>query len=233
MKSFSYYDLIEKFAQPGCAVCRQLELDLERYLSSLLYEFTMEHETHNGFREGRGLCNRHSWMLLKRREGLISIAVLYEAAVDELLKALNHPHTPAGMFGRLLGQQNEGIANSMMPTSPCMCCAYLSAAEKRYMDVVRDGFVDARFTMAYQASDGFCLPHTVEVLRALDRPAHTEMVMNKQREVWVKLKAELGLFAARYGLRAEGVAEEMGEEATSWLRAIAALAGADGVRGKG
>jgi hypothetical protein len=233
MKSFSYYDLIEKFRQPGCAICRQLELDLERYLSSLLYEFTMEHETHNGFREGRGLCNRHSWMLLKRREGLISIAVLYEAAVDELLKALDHPHTPAGMFGRILGQQNEGRANSLLPTAPCMCCTYLNAAEGRYMDVVREGFEDARFTTTYQESEGFCLPHTVQVLRAVHRPAHTGIVIDKQRAVWTSLKADLGLFAARYGLRAEGVAEAMGEEGTSWLRAIAALAGADGVRGEG
>jgi hypothetical protein len=230
MKSFRYYDMLEQFPRPGCVVCRMLENDFERYISSLLYEYVTTREAHDAFRQRRGLCNRHSWMLFSRREGAVNLAILVEAAVDEVLNTVNGLSV-GGWFGRLFGQ----TADKLLPEKPCVCCTHLADAEKRYMDILQDGFSQKTFVSAYQESDGFCLPHLTQVLRVLDQPAYTEIVLNKQREVLTKLKAELELYRLRYGLRAvageEIVEEAMGDEATSWRRAITLLAGGDGLFG--
>jgi hypothetical protein len=101
-----------------------------------------------------------------------------------------------------------------------MCCTYLDDAEARYLRVMADGLSETKFSVGYQQSDGLCLPHTRGVLRLLNTPALVELVMKHQRAVWEKLKAELALYIVRYGQRAEGIDEAMGEEATSWQRAV-------------
>lgn len=232
MKSFSYYDMVDNFPKPGCAVCRLLQNDLERYLSSLLYEYVTTRQAHDAFRTRRGLCNQHSWRLMTRKEGGMNLAILYEAAVDEVLNALGEG-SPAVRLGRLFGQQN-GMAEKLLPEQPCVCCTHLTAAEKRYMDVVQQGLGQADFVSAYQQSDGFCLPHLTQVLQTLNSGAQIEIVMDKQRQVMTKLREDLRLYQLRYGLRAGGVEEvqeAMGDEATSWRRAIALLAGGDGLYG--
>jgi hypothetical protein len=235
MKSFRYYDMIEQFAKPGCVLCRLLHDDLEKYLSSLLYEFSMELETHAAFRGRRGLCNTHSWMLLQRREGAISLAVLYESAVDEVLKLLDTPNSAGGRLGRLFGAGSGALAEKLAPEQPCVCCLHLTESEKRYIDIVNDGFAHAPFTAAYQEGEGFCLPHLRLVLQAVNTPAHADIVLKHQRAMLTTLKQQLDLYRLRYGLRAVtetgSIEETMGEEATSWRRAIALLAGGEGLFG--
>jgi hypothetical protein len=36
---YSYFDLVEAFGKPGCAVCNLLLRDADRFLDSILYEY--------------------------------------------------------------------------------------------------------------------------------------------------------------------------------------------------
>lgn len=234
MKSFHYYDLLELFQQPGtgCAICARLKFEAERYLTALLYEYSKDFATHQNFRAARGLCNVHAWQMIHTREGLINVAVLYEAAVDEALTLLSQmtAATPRNRLGRMFGSgEGEALAAKLTTDEPCMCCQMVDQAEQRYYESLLDGLKDQRFVEAWEQSEGLCLPHLVGIVRELKDPARLAVLVNRQKAIWSKLKDELGLYVLRYG--ASGNEEAMGEEALSWLRAIANLAGGDGVYG--
>jgi hypothetical protein len=80
----AYFDLIVTFATPGCAVCNLVLSDVDQYLDSLLYEYVNERETHRTFRASRGLCNEHSWQILRYSGSSLGIAILSHAVIDEL-----------------------------------------------------------------------------------------------------------------------------------------------------
>src|SRR6185369_1004968 len=105
---FSYYDLIETFPRPGCAVCNLLLRDSERHLDSLLYEYILDIETHRHIRAARGLCNEHTWQLKKYVGGALGIAILYEAELDEVQRIVEQtlPESIASRLGRLFGSNS-------------------------------------------------------------------------------------------------------------------------------
>ncbi|MBC8170413.1 MAG: hypothetical protein H7X77_02025, partial [Anaerolineae bacterium] len=214
MKSFNYYDLLELFAQPetGCAICARLKVETERYLTALLYEYSVDFATHQNFRAARGLCNVHAWQMIHTREGLINVAVLYEAAVDEALTLLSQmtAPTPRNRLGRMFGSgEGEALAAKLTADQPCLCCQMVSQAEQRYFEALVDGLSDPRFVEAWQQSDGLCLPHLIGVVRAIKDPARLTVIVNRQKVIWTKMKAELGLYILRYG--ASGNDEAMGD----------------------
>lgn len=57
----TYFDLIDYFPQPGCAICNLLRRNVDRSLDALLYEYVGDPDSHRVFRQRRGLCNEHSW----------------------------------------------------------------------------------------------------------------------------------------------------------------------------
>src|SRR5262245_17547672 len=81
----AYFDLIETLPEPGCAVCNLVLRDVAHFLDLLLYERVTEPETHRAFRARRGLCNEHSSRLVQLRGGAVGAAVLYRAALNEVL----------------------------------------------------------------------------------------------------------------------------------------------------
>lgn len=234
LKSFGYYDLLEAFAQPGCALCSRLTLESGRYLTSLLYEYSVDYDTHQLFRAARGLCNRHGWQLLSLREGLINVAVLYEAAVDEVLHVLANADSlsgrAGGLIGRVTGNGGSGLADRLNADRDCLCCSHLDRVATQLAESVVEGLAETRFVQAYQASEGFCLPHLVAVLRQTRDPAHRDLLVRQQQALWSRLKADISTYIMRYGQSGDNAGMD-NAEALSWLRAIANLAGVDGVTG--
>ncbi|MFQ3565919.1 MAG: DUF6062 family protein [Aggregatilineales bacterium] len=230
MKPFSYYDLLERFAEPGCTVCALLKAAQRRYLSALLYEFVTDPGAQAQFRAARGLCNPHAWALHDQREGLVGIAILYEQAISEWLERLNEVEPPAnnGGLGRLFRRNLSG-AGRLAPERGCGCCAQLAETERYALETLRDGLAEPSFRENYLSSTGLCLPHLARLLPMLRDPSAFKCVYDHQREQLSALREQLDLFIARYGERGDGA--PMGDEATSWRRAIALLAGEIGVFG--
>ncbi|HEX2620809.1 MAG TPA: hypothetical protein VHL11_11695 [Phototrophicaceae bacterium] len=238
MRSFHYYDLLELFEQPGtgCAICARVKMEGERYMTAMLYEYATDYGSHQIFRAARGLCNLHAWQMSHSREGMINVALFYEGAVDEVLSILNQSTriTPGNVAGSMLGRifggtEGEALAEKLAAEKPCPCCEIMTAAETRHIDAVVDGLGDDRFVRAFQKSDGFCLPHLGMVLQSVKDPTAASVVIQRQKEIWSKLKDELRVYINLYGLNGEGQAR--GSDTSSWLRAIANLAGDVGVFG--
>ncbi len=232
MKPTSYFDIIEAFEKPGCAICRLLQNDADRFLDTLLYEFVVDPDVQNAFRASRGLCNTHGWQLSHQRGGNVGIAVLYQGAIDEALVALTQSPQKKGssQMMRLFGLQADAegtlAADRLAPEGRCMCCAALDAAEKRYIHTLATSLGDGRVRHAYASSDGLCLPH---VRRLLQEAQDVQFIVQTQASIWKHLIAELELFRAKIDPR--NTLGEMGDEGNSWLRAIEAMGGGSGVFG--
>lgn len=233
--SFSYYDLIEAFASPGCAICHVLTCSTDRFLDSLLYEYANDPDSHRAFRKGRGLCNLHSWQLQTYHAGVLGVAILYAATLDEVLNVLAQapPETDRRFsLKHVFGSQgHEGalLADRLEPAGPCIVCEQLELAEARYTWILSHHIFDERLQHAYRQSHGLCLPHFRMALRQAPDPASVRRLVEIQREHWSKLADEVREFIRKSDY--QHVNERMEAERDSWLRAIARMAGEKGVFG--
>src|SRR3972149_2812113 len=64
---FSYFDVIDACARPGCPFCRLSEETVNRYLGAILYENVNDPGTRDQLRSSLGYCNEHAWRLTATR----------------------------------------------------------------------------------------------------------------------------------------------------------------------
>ncbi len=229
----NFHSLIETFAAPGCVVCNLTERDVNRFLDSHLYEYVNTPETHADIRASRGLCATHAGHLVEFGASVLGITILHAAVMDELLKtAESKPVTSA--FGRLLGANASSLANRLEPTDHCMACEALERSESHHSRSIAEHINEQPLHDAYVASDGLCLPHFRQVLRAAPDASRTDLIMKIQIPKWRALKAELDMLANKYDVNHAD--EAVGAEADSWRRALIMVSGnrdVFGVRRKG
>ncbi|MCB9449992.1 MAG: hypothetical protein H6672_01045 [Anaerolineaceae bacterium] len=232
-KSFGFYDLVETFPKPGCAVCNLLEADAYRQLDNILYERVTDPPTQTAFRVGRGLCSEHGNLLVTFSHAL-GIAILYEAVLDATLKALDQAEkegSSSGGWGRLWNNtsSNDALIAALEPGEPCIICAAQDEHEARYIRILTEHINDNRLESAYRASDGLCRQHFQMTLRDARNAAHARLLLNIQRDIWVRLRGELREFARKYDFK--HVNEKMGAEGDSWRRAVQHYSGSRSVFG--
>ncbi|MBI5671550.1 MAG: hypothetical protein HZC41_26460 [Chloroflexi bacterium] len=228
---FSYYDLIEACAQPGCPVCSLLLRDAHRFIDSLLYEYVTKPSTNDTFRAARGLCNVHNWQLTRFGSQVLGIAILQDAALDEVLKLIEaNPAQASSALSRWLGSNaRPALADRLEPERPCPVCESVAETEKMYLDTLNTYLGNERFQSAFRDSAGLCLPHFRAALRQVADADALERLLTLQTTIWQQLKRELETFITKNDYRYAG--DPMGVERDSWLRAISTLAGKDEVFG--
>lgn len=223
---FGYFDLLETFSQPGCAICRLLQRDVARYLDTLLYELTVDPPTQTSFRASRGLCHDHTWQLPALNSAL-NVAILYDAVIDEVTKIAQRstPERQGGLARLFNGAPTSALADALAPQKPCPACIVRDDAERRYLQVLGSYTTEKRLQAAFAKSDGLCLPHFRGVLGFAREAENTRLLIEVQVAKWTAIKQELELFLHKMDAHYH---EQMGTEATSWLRALARVAGEEG-----
>ena len=218
---FGYFDLLEAFPQPGCAVCRLLRHDVERFLDTLLYELPVDPVTQNNFRASRGLCHEHSWQLT-RFNSVLAVGILYDAALDELLHLIENTSSERqSALARLRGA-TSALADALEAQQPCPACVARDDAEKRYLQVIGEYVGEARLGAAFRQSEGLCLPHFRGALLQMRDPENARLLTELQLGKWTALKRELEEFLHKMDAHYHA---PIGAESTSWLRTLARMVG--------
>ena len=226
---FGYFDLIDEMAKTGCPICNLLVRDGQKTMGTILYEYVVQPHMHELFRASRGLCNNHAWDLTEQGNAM-SVGVLYRAVVDEMLKEMTVGISPRKSVRRLFGKaENHETATSIAPKEPCPVCVTQETNEKRYIVVFSEHMTDPKLASAYQTSQGLCLNHFMQVLNRTTDDEIARILVEMQREIWSKLRADLAEFIRKYDFY--NVDEVMGEEGDSWLRAVRQVSGEKGVFG--
>lgn len=232
MKPLAYHNLSEMLIEPGCAICNLLKRDVDHSIDTFLYEFTLDVDVNKAFREGRGFCNEHGSQILDHKGSSLSIAILYQAVIGDLLKVVDQASGgPASqpMLARFLkSDADSSLAAQLGPSKSCMACDMLVEAEERYLSAFSEHIGDDALRAKFERSDGLCLSHFRQVLRRVRNPAHYQSLLAIQKGIWARLRAELDEFIAKNDYQRT---DPMGIEGDSWSRAARRIAGEKGVFG--
>lgn len=232
MKPLAYHSLSDMLVEPGCAICNLLRRDVDHSIDTFLYEFTLDLDVNKAFREGRGFCNEHGSQILEHKGSSLSIAILYQAVIGDLLKTVDQASGQPGsqpMLARLRKTDTDSsLVGRLGPSRSCMACDMLVEAEERYVSAFSEHIGDEALRAKFERSEGLCLSHFRQVLRRVRNPTHYQSLLAIQKSIWVRLKAELDEFIAKNDYQRT---DPMGIEGDSWSRAARRIAGEKGVFG--
>ncbi len=147
-RSGSYFDLVEGFAQPGCAVCGFVLRAVHRYLDVLSYESVNDPGFREALRSARGFCNRHAWRFVREIGDPLGVAIIYRDVLRAVLAPLELRADPS----------------ALEPQGPCQACRVEQDTTTRYLRLLLEQLHFERFRLAFQRSDGLCLPHLITAL---------------------------------------------------------------------
>lgn len=151
------HQLRRALREPGCPICRLVRESEERWIWTLLYEFTGDPEIHALLARSLGLCAPHADLMRKVVEGRrlmtpSGVARLYETVVKALEGELRQ--------GRLRG-------NAKKPE--CPLCTYAKNTAERQAYFLAQLLSTREWRKEYEASDGLCWPHVRQVLAQAPR----------------------------------------------------------------
>lgn len=205
---FSHH-LRRALAEPGCPICRLVREGEERWLWTLLYEFTGDPQIHRELASSLGLCGPHAHLMLKVVEGnrLLTpsgVARLYETVVRELIARLRSPHN--------LAQKDRG----------CPVCVYSRETAEREGYFLARLLASPEWRQAFAGSDGLCFPHFKLTLAHADRALRSWLVQDMRR----RLEGLLARLADLQRKQRYDIPEPVSpEEAASWREALWRLGG--------
>lgn len=230
----SYFALLEACQQTGCPVCRIGLHEVERYLDNLFYENVNDWGLRRHMRGSLGFCREHAWQILEGGIGNgLGVAMIYHDVLKNVLEGL--PETEAGktglkrisgLLGRLPRQFTERVKTlkeGLTPSLPCPACRQLKQTDSRTVGVLLEFMREDRLRLAFQKSQGLCLPHLRLALNKANVEADLEILMSQNGEKWKHLKKELAEYIRKNDYRF--AREEFGSEGDSWRRAIAVFVG--------
>jgi hypothetical protein len=244
MKSAGYYDLRQALTEPGCALCRLLARVADNYIDGVLWELVNDPDIRRELNQARGYCQRHAWLLVRHGASL-GAAILMQDVIETLLGVIEAGsfEPQAATFSlrqvwRSNGNSTEASAATanlvadLSPQVPCPVCAAVQKSENYYLDALVKHFRGPdSLDSVYRASAGFCLPHFRLALSRISNEATFAALVEAQKAVWQRLKAELDEFIRKNDYRF--MEEGFGSEGNSWLRAIETISGAAPPKVKG
>ena len=222
-------ELLAALAQPGCAFCRLLDAHADRLIDAILFEMVNDVKMRDELNAARGLCRRHA-PLMVRTGSALGAATMMQGVIKVLLRqAAGGEATPGSRLRALLrgvedGPAAESLSAALAPTAPCPVCAYETTYTAHYAQtLLRQAMPGSAVVAAYEASDGWCLPHFRDVLaQAAPGPAPAWLPA-AQSAIWGRLNDELEEFLRKSDYRFQK--EPFGAERDSWQRAISAVSG--------
>lgn len=229
-KFIAYFHLLDAFQEEGCPICHLQVRRSFAALEGLLWEQVTDPITRERLRKAHGFCNWHAWMLPRILTGRSGVAIIYEDLLSdqiEQLQVLRKVLRPRSAWERLKGLF---IKHERLPflawrhrKSPCPICRHGSFQEASYLRTLLDSLNEPEFARGFERSFGLCLPHlALAVERERDHPnlgTPLELALKRLEA----LKGELKEFIQKFDYRFAH--EPMGEEGTSWWRAIELFVG--------
>jgi hypothetical protein len=235
---FSYHEIIEASAQPGCPICRWGDICVERQLKGLIFDSVNDVATRLRIRESMGFCAEHAWQLPTAGDAApLGIAFIYRDILNTFNKSLAKiSYTQSktaylkGIFKSSTSSQNSefknsSIADHMVAAKSCPACArkkeMADIAITAVVDTLAEG--DARMTAAMQQTDGLCFPHLRQSLDTAPNDTAFQILVQSHQQKLTALIAELDEFIRKNDYRFQH--EGFNAEADSWRRALNLMIG--------
>ncbi len=230
-----YHDLLEAFAEPGCALCRLLAVSADKLVDSILYEGVNDVPTREQLNAARGYCQSHAQMLI-RAGGALGVTIMMDGVLKVLMRTLAaNPVEQAGAstVRGLLRRANVNVSHTavqklvadLSPQAECPVCVNEAEMLAHYGRTLHQHLAPGNeLFVTYAASDGLCLNHFRQVLAdGLPGPALAALVA-AQQTIWQRLHEQSEEFIRKNDHRFRG--EPFGVEEDVWRRSLTAVSGA-------
>jgi hypothetical protein len=172
------FELREALAQPGCAVCSLTLRSVGRYLESLAYERVNDINMRATLRAARGFCNPHAYRWLHDAHSVLGTALIYRDVIRSVLPELQ----PSAAVGRVrLLKRLRGRRQPNTAAEECPACAEQRDAEARFLSALAAVLRHPDDARLFEASEGLCFPHVMDVIRRGDATAETVVRLSRQR----------------------------------------------------
>lgn len=190
--SRTYFDLIEAFKQPDCAVCRLTDAAVYQYIDIFIYENITNVARRQEIRDARLFCSLHTSKFLSGYGRLLSLATLEQDVLNDVLRSTNrvieHPLGRPGMIGALFQNAARAIREAIRPARNCTLCDYEHSQERVMLGTLIQFIEEPDIRQAFEASNGLCLPH---YYMGLGMPGRRERIIKVQQAVLAKTKADI------------------------------------------
>lgn len=231
-----YDDLLEAFAEPGCAICRLLAQNADKFVDSILYESVNDPPTREKFNDALGYCTSHAQLML-RAGAALGVTIMLDNILKILLRTLeanpveklskSHTrHLLRNLKADIGHPATAQLANQLTAQTDCPVCVDEATNLKHYgRTLLQHTELDNTIYQAYEQSDGLCLDHFRAVVsQALPGPGLTAVV-TAQKAIWLRLHVQAETFIRKNDHRFRGK-EPFGPEKDVWLRTLTAVSGA-------
>jgi hypothetical protein len=221
-KDTSYFELRDALQAGGCALCHLGRKAAARYLETLNYEGVNDPALRQALRAARGLCQRHAWQLTRLRGSPLGVALIYRSIINDLIEVLE---SQGPVVGRRPGDR-RALAARLGAAKRCPACRVEEEAAERASQTLLAHLGEPEIAPAYATAGGLCLSHLRGVLAQADE-AQARTLQAWQLAVYQNLRKQLSEFIRKHDHRFRD--EPFGDEAHSWIRAVASLVGERGI----
>jgi hypothetical protein len=181
-------------------LCRLVSETTRRHLEHLLYENVNDVGLRQRWRDAKGFCHRHAWMLADSQDAL-GIAILYLDLVESYRDAI----------------LTEKAGN------PCPICDLEARALRGHLETIEQHHDDPDLCAAIDASEGLCSPH-LRIVRRRVRQTDVKQALARASETAVqRLGGDLRRLIESFDYQRSLPGEE--RIRLAWRRAIEKMVG--------
>ena len=234
---FSYFDVIDACAEPGCPLCRMSQKVVERHLAGIIYDSVNDPEIRLTLRQSYGYCHTHAWLLPGiESSSPLGIAFIYRDLLNTVTKDLDNGRfqkrsrlSLKSMKQKLDRKQpasnTENMVKQVQPSKPCPACVEQIEMDRLAVLAMTEALDESNENMitALAESDGICLPHLRQSLELCHSEISFTTLVTQAKEKFLALQSELDEFIRKHDYRFQK--EKIGAEKDSWRRAIATMVG--------
>ena len=216
------YETVEALRLSGCALCRALAIEDQRWVDTFAREGRRDPGTRRRFLKAGGFCRHHAWLLHRSVAGKdkgTAIADVYGWLAENDLDRLDE-------FRRGLGRTRRR-QRSLERSTPCPACVFLAEATGRKVEFFVEVLPEARVRREYASSEGLCFTHLVAVVeRALEVDEEAAgFLLDDWRTRLAHVRMQLAEFDRKRDYRY--AAEPKGDEQSAWTEVIRRYVGED------
>jgi hypothetical protein len=211
------YDVVGALNLPGCALCRALDTDDERWMRSFRRDGKQDPNARRRFFEAGGFCREHAWLVhrvVSEAGSAAAIADLYGQLATYDLRWLEKIRAN-------LDRRRRQRAPTLRRRRRCPGCAFRADALDRKAHFLAEALSEEQVRGAYRRSEGLCFPHfarTLESALAVGNKEIAGFLLDDWRDRLAELRAELAEYDRKRDYRY--ASEPKGTEQRSWTEVV-------------
>ena len=190
--SRTYFDLIEAFKQPDCAVCRLIDDAVYQYIDIFIYENITNVARRQEIREARLFCSLHTTKFMSGYGRLISLATLEQDVLNDVLRSasrvLANPLPKHWRVTGFLRGASRALRRVIRPTRNCTLCDYEHSMERVMLGTLIQFIDEPDIRASFEGSAGLCMPH---YYMGLGMSGRHERIITVQQAVMTRVKADI------------------------------------------